>query len=238
MISDIKCVAYNNRDERNKFVAEKLSQYLGRSILNVGGGGEKFMKKYLKENVEYFELDIVGSPDLKIDLEKQLPIPVNDNSYETVICTDVLEHLDNFHEVFDEIVRISKDYIIISLPNPVASRPYVTTRSPERSEIRAKQYGRYYKFNGLPFEKPVDRHKWFFSYTEAEDFMNYQANKKSLSICESFGVGCYSGSLFKDIIKSIILFYSKDFFHNSLCHVYWVVLKKNKSKSGGFLSEF
>ena len=34
-----------------------------------------------------------------------------------VVCTDVLEHVNNLHEVFEELIRITKRYVIISVPN-------------------------------------------------------------------------------------------------------------------------
>ena len=54
---------YNNREERNKFISEVLHLYLGNSVLNIGGGGEKHLKKYLPEYIDYQELDIAGKPE-------------------------------------------------------------------------------------------------------------------------------------------------------------------------------
>jgi hypothetical protein len=200
---------YSTREDRNKFIATELEKYIGSTVLNVGGGGKKHLKKYLRNGVKYYELDMCGSPDLLIDLEKELPISVGDDSYETVICTDVLEHLDNLHDTFRELVRVSSKYIIISLPNSVETvlsyfRDIVYSNSTDGRDD--KQHGKYMKFYGLPFEKPDDRHKWFFSYVEAEDFFMYQSKEMNFKIREMFPVGYYreNNSIKQKLFRAII----------------------------------
>jgi len=40
-----------------------------------------------------------------------------DNSFDLVVCTEVLEHLENPQIALKEVVRISKKYILFSVPN-------------------------------------------------------------------------------------------------------------------------
>jgi SAM-dependent methyltransferase len=227
----LKGILYTSRDGRNRFISTELAQYLGGKVLNIGGGGF-YMKKYLSSNVEYLELDIAGTPDIKINLEKELPIPVKDSTFETVICTDVLEHLDNFHEVFKELLRVSNKYIIISLPNSVKSvTPYFFDLADDKNnnQIRKKQ-GKYLKFYGLPFEKPDDRHKWFFSYTDAEDFFHFQSKKLNFKIKEEFPEEYYLDDK-SDIKRKLFYFFIKKFTNNNikknlLSKTYWIVIEK------------
>ena len=223
---------YSSREERNKFITSEFGeQYIGKSVLNVGGGGEAHLKKYLKEDVDYTEIDMSGTPDIKMNLERELPIPAKENSYETVICTDVLEHVDNFHDVFDELLRVSKKYIIISLPNSVKNiSTYYRDRVYKNNDIsRRMKHGKYQKFYGLPFEKPEDRHKWFFSYVEAEEFFKYQSEKKSFKIKEIFPVGYFSNDKrikSKIFIGIVNLVCNENAKKNILSSSFWIVIEK------------
>lgn len=225
---------YKSREGRNKFLVEKFGKYIKGDILNLGGGGERFLEKYLKEMgysySKYVEIDIAGNPDLKLNLEKDLPLPFEDNSFDTVIATDVLEHLDNLHEVFDEIVRVCKEHIIISLPNPVLdSLAYWRGKVYKDDSVdRKKYYGKYMKFYGLPFEKPMDRHKWFFNYEDVLEFMEYQSNKYSLTLEKFFlveNVRTFKAKFIYNLLKYTL---GDRIAKNFSIMAIWVILKKEK----------
>jgi 2-polyprenyl-3-methyl-5-hydroxy-6-metoxy-1,4-benzoquinol methylase len=63
------------------------------AIKKIGGGRVGFSKASIYET---------GQPD---------------NSFDLVVSTEVLEHLDNPFDALEELLRISKKYIIISTPN-------------------------------------------------------------------------------------------------------------------------
>lgn len=46
-----------------------------------------------------------------------LSLPFPDNSFDVVICSELLEHISAYKTVADELVRISKKCIIITVPN-------------------------------------------------------------------------------------------------------------------------
>lgn len=220
---------YTDRDERNAFIADELTEYIGSSVINIGGGGKKFLKKYLSQDTSYFEIDIDGEPDLKIDIDTGHPLPIEDNTYETVICTEVLEHLNNFHHVFGELIRISERFIIISLPNSVMSfYSYLRNKPCTQHETQqSKHFGRFRKFYGLPLEQPFDRHKWFFSYTEAEEFIFYQSEKYGLFVKEMFGIGYYHERLNRKIVRILLsILKGNNFRKNFACSTLWCVLEK------------
>jgi len=192
-----------------------------------GGWGDRAILKYISPK-EYLELDICGEPDLIIDLDKKYPLPIEQNRFDTIICTEVLEHLEEFHRVFEELLRISSKYIIISLPNAlVGIRSYFTrTKYKGVAGDAGKDVGYYTKFYGLPLNKPLDRHRWFFSYSEAEYFYQNNANKFGYKIISEFptnhNISSVKGKLLRKFVKFVfgesVL---KDWFYGN----YWVLLK-------------
>jgi 2-polyprenyl-3-methyl-5-hydroxy-6-metoxy-1,4-benzoquinol methylase len=106
-------------------------------------------------------------------LERIGQLPVADQRFDIVICSDVLEHLDNLHQTFAELVRVSRRYLLISLPNcwAVARQPIGRGTG---------SIGHY----GLPPTPRHDRHKWFFSLTQARDFAVAEAAQHELSVVE------------------------------------------------------
>lgn len=151
--------AIKNRADRYEFLKRHFEKEIkeATSILDVGCD-DNFLKQIYGDKV--FGIDIGGKPDRVVDLEKESLRFLGDKSYDVSICTEVLEHIDNLHEVFRDIQRVTKKYMIISIPNSISyhrlNKIYKTHRTG--------------KFYGLPLEKPVDRHKWYFSYREIVDF--------------------------------------------------------------------
>ncbi|HUD04433.1 MAG TPA: class I SAM-dependent methyltransferase [Patescibacteria group bacterium] len=98
------------------------------SILDVGCG-EGFTLNSLKENgigkrlegIEYLQAAIdLGKktyPDIKIIKGTIYELPYKDNSFDLVLCTEVLEHLESPEKALKELVRVSKKYLVISVPN-------------------------------------------------------------------------------------------------------------------------
>ena len=98
------------------------------SILDVGCG-EGFTLNRLKENgigkrlegIEYLQAAIdLGKktyPDIKITKGNIYELPYKDNSFDLVLCTEVLEHLEKPGDALKELVRVSKKYLVISVPN-------------------------------------------------------------------------------------------------------------------------
>ena len=224
--------SYNSRDSRNKFISEIFSEYLNnKTVINIGGGGKKHLLKYIKPS-KYTEIDIAGTPDIIIDLDKTYPLPIEDNKAECVVCTDVLEHLDEFHRVFKELLRISSKYIIISLPNAFTEiRPYIKREIYSGLEGKAGvSVGKFSKYYGLPKVKPEDRHRWFFSYTEIKSFFRDQQIDLNYNILEEVPIGAssttFKGKIFRFFIKSI---FGNELKEDLFYRTYWCILEKNKT---------
>jgi len=82
-----------------------------------------------------------------------------------------LEHLDNLHEVFDDLCRVSNKYIIISLPNNWINFKFALIRNEG-----------FFKYYGLPIDPPKDRHKWFFNYIQAYNFIKERGLRNNFEI--------------------------------------------------------
>jgi len=138
---------YTSREDKPEYVWRKYSRLLRGRILDVGAD-ECGLKKFLPEETEYLGIGLGSSVDLEIDLEKE-KLPYEKNSFDCVLCLDTLEHLDNLHEVFDELCRVTRKYLIISLPNPWASfMAMLRCGYYERTELPMKFYN-------LPVVPPV-----------------------------------------------------------------------------------
>lgn len=201
---------FADRAARSRYVARRFAPYLVESVLDVGCY-EAPLRALLGE-VRYFGVDIAGKPDVFLDLDAAERLPFEDGAWKCVICIEVLEHLDNLHRIFDELVRVSSSHVIVSLPNcwRDARRPI------ERGRGRFAHYG-------LPPERPVDRHKWFFSYTEARDFVAAKSAAHGLEVVEMFGTEMARNSLVRAARQ---VRYPGPAYFNRYVQTLWSVLRK------------
>lgn len=162
-------------------VWRRYEPYLrGRAILDVGAD-RCHLREHLDPDASYWGIGLGGSPDQEVDLERG-PLPFDDRSYDTVVCLDVLEHLANPHETFDELCRVSRDVVIVSLPSPWTDAYRVLRTGPYRESLAIKYYG-------LPPTPPGDRHKWFFSASEARAFVGARSLHNGYEVIEQRSEG-------------------------------------------------
>ena len=94
----------------------KYSGYLAGRVLDVGCGG-KPCKDSLVSATGYVGLDLVaaGAPEC---LGSACEIPFKDGSFDSVLCTEVLEHLPDPDKAISEIKRVlRKDgYLYVTVP--------------------------------------------------------------------------------------------------------------------------
>jgi SAM-dependent methyltransferase len=164
---------FSHRLDRSHFIAGHLRKYVSGRVLDVGC--DEAHLRSLVPGIEYTGIDVGGEPDLRVDLEAAERLPFGERAFDTVLCSDVLEHLDSLHRVFAELVRVTGRWLVISLPNN-----WTNARRPiERGKGS-------FAFYGLPAEKPQDRHKWFFGLTEARDFFYAQEKRFPIRVVECF----------------------------------------------------
>ncbi len=205
-------IHFPSREARSRYVAKRFQTYLSDSLLDVGCF-EAPLRDILK-GVEYTGIDVAGKPDIRLNLENCTRLTFATAEFHCVLCIDVLEHLDNMHAIFDEIIRVAKRYIIISLPNcwRDARRPI------ERGRGTFAHYG-------LPVDPPMDRHKWFFNYTQAREFLERQSQKNFLRIVEMFATEKpkpWPARAFRKIL------YQGERYRNRYTQTVWAVYEKHK----------
>ena len=162
---------FPTRADRIRYLAGRFERVLAGKVLDVGC--DQRTLKTLRPDLDYVGIDVGGNPDLTVDLEATARLPFADASFDVVLCSDVLEHLDSLHRTFAELVRVTRKHLLISLPNC-----WTNARRPVRRGKGA--IGHY----GLPASPPADRHKWFFGLSEAIRFCEAMAERHALRIVE------------------------------------------------------
>lgn len=98
------------------------------SILDVGCGEGITLDRLRKEaigkelsGIDYSDDALkIGKkiyPDLNLKKGDIYDIKEKDNSYDLVIATEVLEHLEDPEKALKELIRVSKKYVLLSVPN-------------------------------------------------------------------------------------------------------------------------
>ncbi len=167
---------YSDRRSKALYIAQKYAPLLTGSVLDVGCD-EAPLRKLVHQPHKYKGVDVREGSDVVLNLDRDnLPFP--DRFFDTVLCTDVLEHLDRCHEVFDELCRVAGGHIIVSLPNPL--RNLLTSLWESAGDGPAGRL----KYYGLPTDKPADRHRWFFGAEEAADFLRERSARNGFGILQ------------------------------------------------------
>jgi len=218
---------YTDRQTKAKYVWLKYQDILTGRILDVGADA-CHLREHLPSETHYCGIGLGGRVDRVVDLERQtLPFP--DRSFTSVLCLDVLEHVDNIHAVFDEVCRVSQRYVIVSLPNAWVDFYNMLRRGDYRQDQPMKFYG-------LPLDPPPDRHKWFFCPEEAERFVRYRAEKNGMHILqEDYEGTANEGPGWRGTVKTWarrILMRPDLEVKNLYAGTLWVVLERKRHATG------
>jgi SAM-dependent methyltransferase len=207
---------YRTRQERGTYLQTNFGPFLQGVILDVGCD-EAYLRERLGQ-ARYVGLDLYGDPDVLVNLEQGI-LPFGDNTFDCVICLDVLEHLEYIHQVFDELVRVTRTYVIISLPNSLGQSWPLLIRGGGGIE----KYG-------LPTDRPKDRHRWFFNYEEAKAFLITMAYRNNAYVRRLVPIPLVEEAVFwkamaKWLIKRLIA-PTGDKYLNLSTQAVWAVLEK------------
>lgn len=148
------------RERRQRHIFESNRERMAGTVVDVGCD-----RAALRPLVpgRYVGLDRFGDPDVKVDLLSGQPLPLRDRSADFVVCTDVLEHLYDPHLYCDELFRVSREWVLVGLPNCwTAGWPSYRAGLP------------LYKNYGLSPERHRDAHRWYFCTEESIDFVLYR----------------------------------------------------------------
>lgn len=208
---DIDLVAFPTRTDRTQYMVRRYGAILNGRMLDVGC--DKAVLRDLVPNLEYTGIDIGGTPTLTLNLEQVASLPFPGNAFDCVVCTDVLEHLDNLHAMFDELVRVTRGHLLLSLPNC-----WVAARAPIRRGMGSP------RFYGLPTDRPTDRHKWFFNITDGLEFVMEHAKRRGLTV-ENL---CVNEKPRSEWLRGLrrMMYPSLDRYLNRYAHTLWALLAK------------
>lgn len=111
-----------------KSLFSKLRNIKPKKVLDVGCGEGFTLDRLQKENIgeklegiEYLDQAIALGrkyhPDITIKKGTIYKLPYKENTFDMVLCTEVLEHLDDPEKALQELVRVTQKYCLLSVPN-------------------------------------------------------------------------------------------------------------------------
>lgn len=114
--------SWNSKDDIYRF--KIISKYCAGDILDVGCG-LGLLKNYIDNNKvnRYFGLDVSGEIDVYGSIYY---LPFQDGVFDTVVMSEVLEHLEQPLKALTEVKRVCNSRIILSVPNPYSVQQLYT----------------------------------------------------------------------------------------------------------------
>lgn len=152
-----------------QLVAQRVTGLSG-TLVDVGAR-DRILLEYLKgDHLQYQSCDVAPGHDYQWDIEK--PIEMSDDAFDVVVALDVLEHVENFHAAFRELLRIARQKLFISLPN-------LTNLS---FRLHFLRYGELSAKYSLLSEHQGDRHRWLTSYPQIAKAVNHLARSANCEV--------------------------------------------------------
>lgn len=210
---------YHDRETRNRWAASLLENDRRTNVLNLGGGGKRHLAKYLGPQWRVHELDITGDCDTRLNLDVIDRLPFEDNSFDTCCAFDVLEHLEQFHLIADEMYRVARSTVLISLPN--AAVEFYSLLRNRRDYNNPLENGVYSKFYGLPIKVPEDRHRWWLTFEDIVRYFLWVEETKSCVI--EFFIPNDDYSMKRRLFRFMA---GERLFLNCFCSTLWIQIKK------------
>ena len=148
--------------DRNQFIAIKLGKLNNETILDIGCR-DKVFKNCLEGDYNYLGVDY--DPNDKnadyINHNLETGLPKNLGQINIINAADVLEHVENIHEIFSDCFKTANKKISIALPNMAYYKFRI--KFAISGEISDK-----YIFKS---SKVIDRHRWFPTYYNNLEFV-------------------------------------------------------------------
>jgi ubiquinone/menaquinone biosynthesis C-methylase UbiE len=124
-------VIKRDTDLNDECFEEILKNVKGKTVLEAGGGKCVLSMELSRNGFDVTASDII----INEDIQKRYPmisfqhanvenLPFRDKSFDTVICTHTLEHVQNIYQAVHELRRVTRKRLIIVVPK---QRPYKYT---------------------------------------------------------------------------------------------------------------
>jgi SAM-dependent methyltransferase len=139
------------------FVLRNLSCFLhgsisrqvtrGNKVADVGCGEQPLRRWIEGRGAQYTGIDVCQNASNSVEVVASiLNLPIDNNTFDVVYCTEVLEHVSDMHVAFREITRILRPggVLVISVPfaYPLHEEPFDYWRiTPHKLTEQASEYG-------------------------------------------------------------------------------------------------
>ncbi|MFQ6049626.1 MAG: class I SAM-dependent methyltransferase [Candidatus Paceibacterales bacterium] len=123
MKSERQKYSFKKYDSKSRWISywHQINEVLNlesKNILEIGVGNKTVSDCLKNQGIEVVTLDIDEklNPDV---IGNALEIPFPDNTFDVILCAEVLEHLpfEKFERGLRELKRVSKKYVLLSLPH-------------------------------------------------------------------------------------------------------------------------
>jgi SAM-dependent methyltransferase len=99
---------------------QKASAHAHGKLLDIGCGNKPYEKMFAGRITEYIGCDVVQSSDRRVDIIcPATQIPLSDASFNTILCTQVIEHVADHRELLREAFRLLQKNGVLILSGPM-----------------------------------------------------------------------------------------------------------------------
>jgi SAM-dependent methyltransferase len=114
-----------------EFINSSLRRYVvpGSRVADIGCGEQPLRAQIEGLGATYTGVDIEQNPQQTVEVVASITdLPLTENSFDTIICTEVLEHVSDTYTAFGELARVLRPggHLVISVPfgYPLHEEPY------------------------------------------------------------------------------------------------------------------
>lgn len=103
----------------SNLIIDLILKYAGNSVLDVGCAKGGYVEALSKNGYKIYGIDLFlqYKNTQKFVLGTATDLPFKDNSFDTILLLDVLEHIENEEKVLNEVYRVCSKNIIFSVPH-------------------------------------------------------------------------------------------------------------------------
>ena len=113
-----------------------VEQYLHGKVLDVGCGPGYLAARVFPNEGHYTGVDVSeaalahgrmlfpGAQFHRVDITRER-LPFADDTFDTVVASEIVEHLDSFQNLLKEIRRVSREYMVVTVPTSMGGCGHV-----------------------------------------------------------------------------------------------------------------